>query len=49
MEKNPFPKLTPELYDDLNKNPDTTWPHDPAVPELPPLPVTDEPAKNQEA
>ena len=28
----PFPKITPELYDELNANLDTTWPHDPAVP-----------------
>jgi 2-hydroxychromene-2-carboxylate isomerase len=44
-----FPKLTPELYDKLNKDLDTTWPHDPAVPELPPMPVTDDPKMNQEA
>ena len=27
-----FPKITPELYDKLNKDLDATWPHDPAVP-----------------
>ena len=25
-----FPKITPELYDELNANLDTTWPEDPA-------------------
>ena len=44
-----FPKLTPELYDELNKSLDTTWPHDPAVPDLPPMPVTDDPQMNQDA
>ncbi len=44
-----FPKITPELYDKLNANLDTTWPHDPAVPELPPMPVTDDPAHNPNA
>ena len=38
-----FPKITPELYDKLNASIDTTWPHDPAVPDLPPMPVTDDP------
>jgi len=47
--KEPFPKLTPELYDQLNKNLDTTWPHDPAVPDLPPMPVTDDPKMNPNA
>lgn len=37
-----FPAITPELLDELN-DPDATWPHDPAVPELPPLPDTDDP------
>jgi len=36
-----FP-VTAELIDSLN-SPDATWPHDPAVPELPPLPTTDDP------
>ena len=44
-----FPKITPELYDELNANLDTTWPHDPAVPDLPPMPVTDDPAMNPDA
>ena len=44
-----FPKLTPELMDKLNANLDTTWPHDPAVPELPPMPVTDDPQMNPDA
>jgi len=44
-----FPKLTPELYGELNANLDTTWPHDPVVPELPLMPVTDDPEMNQEA
>jgi 2-hydroxychromene-2-carboxylate isomerase len=35
-----FP-VTPELLDGLNDI-DATWPHDPAVPELPPMPDTDE-------
>ena len=38
-----FPKLTPELFDKLNVDLETTWPHDPAVPELPPMPTTDNP------
>jgi 2-hydroxychromene-2-carboxylate isomerase len=37
----PFP-VTPELLDSLT-DPDAEWPQDPAVPELPPLPVTDDP------
>jgi 2-hydroxychromene-2-carboxylate isomerase len=40
--KDAFPKLTAELLDSL-AGPDATWPHDPAVPDLPPLPVTDDP------
>ena len=44
-----FPKITPELYDKLNKDLDTTWPHDPAVPELPPMPVTDDPKPHPDA
>ena len=44
-----FPKITPELYDKLNASLDTTWPHDPAVPDLPPMPVTDDPGMNQNA
>ena len=47
--KEAFPKITPELYDELNKNLDTTWPHDPAVPDLPPMPVTDNPVMNPNA
>ena len=43
-----FPKLTPELLDSLT-DPDATWPHDPAVPDLPPLPVTDDPGLNPDA
>ena len=27
-QEKPFPKITPELYDKLNANLDTTWPHD---------------------
>ena len=34
--------ITPELRDSLN-GPDATWPDDPAVPDLPPLPTTDDP------
>ncbi len=44
-----FPKITPELYDGLNKSMDTTWPHDPAVPDLPSMPVTDDPGANPNA
>ena len=44
-----FPKITPELYDKLNASMDTTWPHDPAVPDLPPMPVTDNPEMNPDA
>ena len=44
-----FPKITPELYDRLNESMDTTWPHDPAVPDLPPMPVTDDPGANPNA
>ena len=40
-----FPRLTPELMDELNANLETDWPHDPAVPDLPPMPVTDDPRK----
>ena len=39
--EDPFP-VTPELLDKLF-DPDATWPPDPAVPELPPLPDTDDP------
>ena len=42
-------KITPGLYDELNASLDTTWPDDPAVPELPPMPVTDDPQMNQNA
>jgi len=45
----PFPKLTPELLDQLNANMDMTWPHDPAVPDLPPMPVTDDPEHDPNA
>jgi hypothetical protein len=38
----PFP-LTPEFYDANLMDSDATWPTDPAVPELPPLPATDDP------
>ncbi len=42
MTKNqPFP-VTPELLDSVT-GPDADWPHDPAVPELPPMPATDDP------
>ena len=44
-----FPKITPELMNKLNANLDTTWPNDPAVPELPPMPVTDDPKPNPDA
>ena len=38
----PFP-LTP-VFDDANlMDPDATWPNDPAVPDLPPIPTTDDP------
>jgi 2-hydroxychromene-2-carboxylate isomerase len=39
--KDPFP-VTPELIDSI-AGPDATWPKDPAVPDLPPLPDTDDP------
>jgi len=42
-------KITPELYDKLNANLDTTWPNDPAVPDLPPMPVTDDPKHDPNA
>ena len=45
----PFPNLTPELMGKLNANLDMDWPHDPAVPELPPMPVTDNPEMDQNA
>jgi len=38
----PFP-LTHEYYEKYLRDPDATWPDDPAVPDLPPLPVTDDP------
>ena len=44
-----FPKLTPELMDKLNASMDTDWPHDPAVPDLPPMPVTDNPKPDPNA
>jgi 2-hydroxychromene-2-carboxylate isomerase len=47
-----FPKITPELYDKLNavdSGMDMDWPHDPAVPDMPPMPVTDDPKMNQDA
>jgi 2-hydroxychromene-2-carboxylate isomerase len=44
-----FPKLTPQLMDELNSGLDTSWPDDPAVPDLPPMPVTDDPKQNQDA
>jgi len=47
--KEEFTYQTPELMDKLNTSLDTTWPHDPAVPELPPMPVTDNPGMNQNA
>jgi 2-hydroxychromene-2-carboxylate isomerase len=37
----PFP-MTPEFHDSI-KAADATWPDDPAVPDLPPLPATDDP------
>ena len=36
-------QITPELLDSIHE-PNATWPHDPAVPDLPPLPVTDDPS-----
>ena len=47
-----FPKITPELYDRLNSVEsamEMDWPHDPAVPDLPPMPVTDDPVMNPDA
>ncbi|WP_432784691.1 hypothetical protein AAJV73_11680 [Cyanobium sp. BSA11S] len=44
-----FPKITPQLMDELNSSLDTTWPNDPAVPDLPPMPVTNDPKMNQDA
>jgi hypothetical protein len=38
--QNPFP-ITPALIDSLN-DPNAEWPNDPAVTDLPPLPVTDD-------
>jgi len=40
--QDPFP-ITPEYYDKNLLDPDATWPRDPAVPDLPPLPDTDDP------
>ncbi len=40
--QSPFP-LTPEFYDANLREVDATWPTDPAVPELPPIPATDDP------
>lgn len=39
--KDKIAKVTPELLDKMGET-DATWPHDPAVPELPPMPATDE-------
>ena len=50
--EDPFPRITPELYDKLNavgSAMDATWPQDPAVPDLPPMPVTDDPQMNPNA
>ena len=44
-----FTYQTPELMDKLNASLDTDWPQDPAVPELPPMPVTDNPKMDQNA
>jgi 2-hydroxychromene-2-carboxylate isomerase len=44
-----FPKITPELYDKLMYDLEVDWPKDPAVPELPPMPTTDDPKMNQNA
>jgi len=44
-----FPKITPELMDSLNESMDTTWPNDPVVPDLPPMPVTDNPQHDPNA
>ena len=44
-EEFPLP-ITPEMMTKLNTGQDTTWPHDPAVPELPPMPTTDNPKMN---
>ena len=44
-----FTYQTPELMDKLNASLDSDWPHDPAVPELPPMPVTDNPKPDPDA
>ena len=44
-----FPKITPELMDSLNESLETTWPNDPVVPDLPPMPVTDNPQHDPNA
>ena len=38
----PFP-ITPEYFDANLSQPDATWPADPNVPEMPPIPTTDPP------
>jgi 2-hydroxychromene-2-carboxylate isomerase len=43
-----FPKITPEFMDKI-KDLDSDWPRDPAVPDMPPLPVTDEAGLNPDA
>jgi 2-hydroxychromene-2-carboxylate isomerase len=42
QDKSPFP-ITPEYYDANLNSEDSTWPKDPAVPDLPPVPDTDDP------
>ena len=44
----PFP-LTHEYYEGHLRDHEATWPTDPAVPDLPPLPSTDDPGLDPEA
>lgn len=41
--------LTPEYYEKHLRGEEATWPDDPAVPDLPPLPVTDDPGLDPNA
>lgn len=43
-----FP-ITAEYYEENLRDHDATWPEDPAVPKLPPLPVTDDPGLDPES
>lgn len=49
MKLSPTSPLTAEYYEKNLREPDATWPDDPAVPTLPPLPDTDDPSPDPES